>query len=169
MAVALEVAKELSDAGSWDEYATLPVLVEVSAGHPRFAPVDDDPLRLAFRRRWLQQLVGPDIGPEHVFLARVRGDSMTPGIHSGDIVLVERWYPPTEERPRRRPIEDGKVYLVQEKDGDGQTVKRLALAGSQLTVYADNPAYRPYHVDLEDTPAHRVILGRVRWVGHKED
>ena len=153
-----------------EQFSTLPVLVEVAAGQPRFAPSDkEDQLRLAFRTKWLQQLVGPTISERTAFLARVAGDSMVPAIRSGDIILVQRWWPPAQKNERRPPIDNGRIYLVNERDGDGQTVKRLALAERSLTVYADNPAFPPYSVDLEDVRLQDVVLGAVRWIGHKEE
>lgn len=152
-----------------EAFSTLPVLVEVAAGVPRFAPDDGEPLRLAFRTSWLQQLVGT-VDERYVYLARVKGDSMHPTIRDGNVILVQRWYPPPlEERARGVPwIENGAIYLLQEADGDGQTVKRLALADDHLTVYADNPAFAPYSIDLAERDARGVILGRARWIGQKE-
>lgn len=150
-----------------EEFSTLPVLVEVAAGVPRFAPDDGEPLRLAFRTSWLQQIVGT-VDERHVY--RVKGDSMHPTIRDSNVILVQRWYPPSaEDRARGVPwIENGAIYLLQEADGDGQTVKRLALADDHLTVYADNPAFAPYSIDLTERDARTVILGRVRWIGQKE-
>ncbi len=162
-------AGEVEQAG--EAYATVRMLAEVSAGVPRFVPMDQDPEspRLAFRRKWLEQLVGPDLSTKSVFVARVRGDSMSPTIRSGDTILVRRWWPPTPERPRETILEDGRVYLICDPDPDGGlTVKRLAMFGPMILVYGDNPAFRPYSIDLENHPLHRIVLGEVVWLGRRE-
>jgi phage repressor protein C with HTH and peptisase S24 domain len=152
---------------SGEDFQTVPVLLEVAAGVPRFAPLDpEEPLRLAFRLRWLQEIIGPTITERTAFLARVRGDSMYPTIRDRDVILVQRWRPP--ERETDPVVEDGRIYLVQEKDGDGHTVKRLTLVGHELVVYADNPDFPPYRVDLRERRIQRIVLGRVRWIGRKE-
>ena len=60
---------------------------------------------------------------------------------------------PTAEKPRKHLLVNGKIYLLIERDGDGLTLKWLALAGSTPMVCADNPAF-PLSVDLEDAPLH---------------
>lgn len=152
-----------------EEYATLRVSLRASAGQPRFEPADDDDaIRLAFRRQWLQKFTS-QIDDKHLYLAKVKGDSMSPTIRDGAMVLVQRWLGPTAEERERGGVglEEGGIYLLQ--DDDGHTVKRVALVDHSILLYADNPRYRPRHLDLEDIDVRHVILGRVLWVGQEAE
>lgn len=148
------------------EFVTVPISHGVAAGQPRFEPEHDEPTRLAFRRQWVQQFT-TTIDDRNVWLARITGDSMHPTIKDGGMVLVTRWLTP--EREDAPKIEDGKIYLLQSEDEDeGHTVKRLALVDHHVVVYADNPTFKPYKIDLESRDARQIILGRVRWIANEE-
>ncbi len=70
--------------------------------------------------------------PAATFFVRVSGDSMLPaGIHSGDLLVVDRSLQAT----------DGRVVIaVVEAE---LTVKRLRLAQDKIFLIADNPDYAP--------------------------
>jgi phage repressor protein C with HTH and peptisase S24 domain len=108
---------------------------------------------LAFRRDWLAKM---GVTPSSAVLVKVTGNSMQPGLHDGDLALVD-----TIEKP----IRSGHVYAV--TDIDAQTlVKRIdTLDGEGLLLRSDNPDYPPLARLGED--ANRVIIhGRVVWSGH---
>ena len=74
--------------------------------------------------------------PAATFFVKVRGDSMTgAGIHSGDILVVDRSEEPT----------DGKV-VVAALDGE-LTVKRIRFIGDKVLLVADSDGYSPIAVD----------------------
>jgi DNA polymerase V len=73
--------------------------------------------------------------PAATFFVRVSGDSMLPaGIHSGDLLVVDRSLQAT----------DGRVVIAV-VEGE-LTVKRLRLAQDKIFLIADNPDYAPIAV-----------------------
>lgn len=111
--------------------------------------------KLAFRRDWLRQkgLEATDLA-----VARIKGDSMSPTIREGALVLVDC------RRQHEKPKADG-IYVIQ-IDGD-LLAKRIQidLAGDgALYIKSDNPAYTDQHLDA--AAADRLwIVGRVIWAG----
>jgi DNA polymerase V len=70
--------------------------------------------------------------PAATFFLRVAGDSMVgAGIHSGDLLIVDRALEPTDRR-----------VVVAAVNGE-MLVKRLNIRGKRLTLIADNPNYPP--------------------------
>lgn len=123
-----------------------PVFLErVSAGFP--SPADD---YLDGKLDLNQYLVKH---PAATFFVRVTGDSMMKaGIHSGDLLIVDR----SEE-----PV-DGKVVIAV-LDGD-LTVKRLQCRDGKVRLLAENDDYQP--IDVEGEQAFE-IWGVVTHVIHK--
>lgn len=84
--------------------------------------------------------------PQGSLLLPVRGDSMRgAGIHSGDLLLVER-----DPLPR-----DGAIVVAWL--GDGFTVKRLRQRNGRWWLEAAHPAFSPWPLDQPDS----VLWGRV--------
>lgn len=91
--------------------------------------------------------------------------SMTPTLHPGDIVLVDRddWGKDGYNPP-------GNIFLVREpgQDGGGM-VKRVSIDGrneeTTVTFYSDNKEYRPstYLLNRYDGDIRAAIVGRVVW------
>lgn len=90
--------------------------------------------------------------PSSTFMVRAVGDSMIgAGIHSGDVLVVDRAITPT----------NGKVVIAA-VDGE-LTVKRLEIHKDHLSLMAENPKYPPIHVsEAQDA----VIWGVVTNVIH---
>jgi phage repressor protein C with HTH and peptisase S24 domain len=108
---------------------------------------------MAFRRDWLAKM---GVTPAESVLVKVVGDSMQPGLHDGDLALVDT---------AKKAIRSGQIYAV--TDIDAQTlVKRIdTLGGEGLLLRSDNPDFAPIIRQGED--ANRVIIhGRVVWSGH---
>lgn len=80
------------------------------------------------------------------------GDSMTPTITSGHIILLSPW--------RESYLEWGKIYLVITRQGH-RSVKRLFPADTDdsVTCKSDNPAYPPYQVRREDITRLYLVHG----------
>lgn len=77
--------------------------------------------------------------PAATFFVRVTGNSMTgAGIHSGDLLIVDRSLEPT----------DGHVVVV--LDGE-LTVKRLQQGNGTSRLLAENPLYRPIEITEQQT------------------
>lgn len=91
--------------------------------------------------------------PAATFFVRVSGDSMIgAGIHSGDILLVDR----------SLQVTDNKIVIAY-INGEF-TVKRILLRNNTCTLIAENPDYKP----IEITPEMNFeIWGVVTYVIHQ--
>ena len=107
-------------------------MVSVSAGMP--TPAEDYiEGRLDLNRHLIKH-------PTTTFFVRVAGDSMRDaGIHSGDILVVDRSLEPNDAN-----------IVIAVVDGE-LTVKRIAHRDGQIILLPDNPAYEPLEIrpDME--------------------
>ncbi len=152
-----------------EEYVFLPLLESrVTAGPDGEIFYEGVADYYPFKRWWIERLVGRS--PERqkrLVLFRVRGDSMSPTINPGEVVLVD-----TSESERLE-IKNGKIYLVRQPDG-GLSIKRLFLSEKggklRLVYFSDNPNYEPFEVEVDpDRDLKYYVLGRIRWVGREID
>ena len=108
--------------------------------------------KLAFRRDWLDRM---GVDPAQAVLVQVSGDSMTPGLHDGDLALIDR---------RRNKVRNGHVYALTDTDGSTR-VKRIDLLPEGLILRSDAPSYQSEFRRSDD--ADRIqIIGQVVWSGH---
>lgn len=108
--------------------------------------------KLAFRRDWLDRM---GVDPTQAVLVQVSGDSMTPGLHDGDLALIDR---------RRNKVRNGHVYALTDTDGSTR-VKRVDLLPEGLILRSDAPSYQSEFRRSDE--ANRVnIIGEVVWSGH---
>jgi phage repressor protein C with HTH and peptisase S24 domain len=108
---------------------------------------------LAFRRDWLTKL---GVSANSVVLVKVIGNSMQPGLHDGDLALVDT---------TKTTIRSGNVYAL--TDIDAQTlVKRIETVPDHgIILRSDNSDFAPLHrfgVDANSVAIH----GQVIWSGH---
>lgn len=103
-----------------------------------------------FQRSWIRQKLRSD--PATLRIMHVEGDSMTPTLHSGDIVLVDM--------ARRSPTPPG-IFVLH--DGMGLVAKRLEYIPNsdppRIRIISDNPLYSPYEGLAEEINT----VGRIRW------
>lgn len=133
------------------EYAYIPRIdARLGAGNVYEMVTEDVKGLYAFRRDWLAKKGSI----RNLRLVNVYGDSMSPTLEDGDIVLVDL---------SRKEIIPGAIYAV--RLGSGLLVKRLhpSLPKGKVRVISDNPAYGPMEVDLSD-PDFEVV-GKVLWAG----
>lgn len=105
---------------------------------------------LAFRREWLHR---EGLKAGKLALIEATGDSMSPTINKGDLVLVAL---------DQVDGNDG-VYVL--RRGNALRVKRLQhMSDGRLKVMSDNPAYEPELIE-PDRVQNIQVLGRVCWVG----
>lgn len=125
---------------------SLPIaMTSVPAGFP--SPADDYMDKKLDLNEYLIQ------HPAATFFVRVKGESMIQaGIHSGDILIVNRAIEP----------EDGKVVIAA-IDGE-LTVKRILKRDGKLYLAAENPDYNLIEVNPEQS---FMIWGVVTYVIHK--
>lgn len=117
--------------------------------------------QLSFRHDWLTKV---GVSPKDASMARVSGDSMAPGIQSGDLVLIDTTKTTV---PIRRRLKGSKVAPIFAFVQDGEArVKRIERPDAQLLVLmSDNPAY-PTELVTDPLPESITILGQVVWSGH---
>jgi repressor LexA len=94
--------------------------------------------------------------PESYFYLVVKGDSMEPRIHNGDLALV-----------RRQPVlDDGDLGVVVYGDGEG-TLKRFLRKGNAVVLQPFNSAYEPIVLSGDDLDnlyiAGKVVETKARW------
>lgn len=132
------------------DYVLLPKRPESAAAGAESPPPVGEAEFIAFRRDWIRSELG--IEPDHLAMETAVGESMTPNIQDGDLLLVDT----TEDR-----IRSFGVYVV-EIAGE-RLVKRVQpkLDGS-LTLISDNAVYEPEHVTPAQAGAVQVV-GRVLW------
>jgi phage repressor protein C with HTH and peptisase S24 domain len=98
----------------------------------------------------------PNELPERRYVAmRVSGDSMTPLLHSDDVVLIDL---------DNNDTTAGAIIVARNTD-DGYVVKQVtANDGFDIVLGSLNPAYAPMRI----TSSSGVVLGRVvlRWCEH---
>ncbi|MDR1710020.1 MAG: hypothetical protein LBS70_09920 [Candidatus Accumulibacter sp.] len=125
--------------------------VQASAGHGSVIYDESIVDRLAFKREWIQHL---GLDPSQLALIDVRGDSMSPTIDSGDILLLDT---------RNDQAKSEGVYVI--NLNGALLVKRLRIRISgAIEIVSDNPQYGSETISKEEL-AGLIIVGRVVWHG----
>ncbi|WP_439526216.1 S24 family peptidase [Roseovarius mucosus] len=108
---------------------------------------------LAFRQDWLRER---GISPAQACLLTVAGDSMSPTLHDGDLVMIDE---------RRTTVRNRHVYAFVDIDGSAR-VKRVELVPGQLIILtSDNPAH-PTETRTGPDMNRLRILGEIVWSAH---
>ena len=139
-------------------YVQIPLLdIRASAGNGAVVEHEQVVDALAFKRDWVSNTLGA--AREDLYLINVQGESMTPTLHPGDVILVDR-------RSANNVTTDG-VYVL--RMGESLLVKRIQrLPGQTLRITSDNPAYSPFEIKMEDAANDDMaIVGRVVWSGRR--
>ncbi|MDO8769565.1 MAG: S24 family peptidase [Burkholderiaceae bacterium] len=109
---------------------------------------------LAFKRSWVMESLGLD--PKHLALIDVGGDSMSPTIDNGDLILLDT--------RKGRPKSEG-VYVINLHGA--LLVKRIRMKlNGVIEVCSDNPRYQTETVTSEEA-GRLTMVGRVVWHGRK--
>ena len=118
------------------ELRVIPVISRAAAGDPaRFTDGDYPP---GFADEYVQ--TPTDVSDPNAFGLRIRGDSMLPTYHEGDVVIVS---PNT-------PLATGLRVVAKIRNGE-ITCKTLAAAGNDsITLASENPSYDPIILPRED-------------------
>lgn len=107
-----------------------------------------------FRRAWIRDSL--KAAPSLLRVMTVQGDSMTPTLNDGDVILVDM--------NQRNPIPPG-VFVLH--DGMGLVAKRLEHVPMsdppRVRIISDNHQYSPYECTADEVN----IIGRVRWYGRE--
>lgn len=121
----------------------IPVLGDVAAGVPIEAieryPDDDD--------NW-EQLDEEMLNDGYEYFAlRIKGDSMSPRMQNGDVVIVRK----------QNDIETDEIAVVK-VDGEDATVKKVRLTDDGIWLLPSNPAYEPMYYSRNEEIS---VLGKV--------
>ena len=103
-----------------------------------------------FQKKWIKKDLKSE--PGNLRIMHVEGDSMTPTLHDGDIVLVDT--------ARKIPTPPG-IFVLH--DGMGLVAKRLEHIPQsdppRVRIISDNSFYQPYECTADEVN----IIGRIRW------
>ena len=109
-------------------------------------------LREIEQSTFCERIYIPNISESNLFMIHVEGDSMTPTISNGDLILLKKQDAPS--------IHWGNVYVVDTLDG--LAVKRIfqhTKHKSKYILVSDNEVYPPYEVALNDIKAIWRVTG----------
>lgn len=117
---------------------------------------------MAFRQDWLRKI---NVKPENALMARVTGDSMYPGIQSGDLVMIDKTRVDVPKRtPTRKPPQLPIFAFIQDEQARVKRLERL-VKERLLILYSDNKDVPPEVIG--ESNFHTLnILGQVVWSGH---
>ena len=105
-----------------------------------------------FPKVWVQQIT--HASPAHLTWTRGRGDSMSPTIEDGDLILLDRSQTRVEEQDAMW------AFAI----GDINAIKRLRVKGDRYQIFSDNPNVLP-----DEEPQDFVrIVARVVFVGRRK-
>jgi phage repressor protein C with HTH and peptisase S24 domain len=136
----------------WRQFVLLPHRPEAAAAGSVTPPNPSGSEWMALRHDWVRATCG--IEPSDVLLEMATGDSMTPTIRDGNLLLVDT----TEQAFRNFGI------YVLEINGQ-RLVKRVQRKhDGSLVLISDNTAYHPDSVD-KTAADNVVVVGRVVWSG----
>lgn len=151
----LAATEQMKQAIHAEDYRAIPIVEgSVAAGAARVVSEQIEGFAVVYQ---------PSLGNRTNLVAvRVSGDSMSPILTDGSMVIVDRG---------DRRIRPGMAFLVR-VDG-GVTVKFLELDGQDLVLIAENRAYRDQRVRLEagqESPVCGVVVWSWRaWAATEDD
>ena len=148
-----------------EEYAHVPLhAASLSAGNGEINSEDVIVDHLAFKREWLRRIGVP---PASAVLARVshgeRGESMSPTIAPGDMVLIDTSRRVVPSRAQLRASKRAPIYAL--NSAEGARVKRLSQVDNLIVLLSDNPEFPPEFLG-KDRWSEIDIIGKVVWWGH---
>lgn len=104
-----------------------------------------------FPQAWLEKITRTP--PSLLFFASGRGDSMTPTISDGDMVLIDRSQRAVREQDAMWALTVGEIAMI----------KRVRVHGNRIELLSDNDRVPPYDAVQEELN----VVGRVIFVGRR--
>jgi len=155
MAPAISATDSQSDAVDWSAYIQVPHYdICASAGNGSVVHDENVVDHLVFKRDWVVRGMGLD--PKALALIDVRGDSMSPTINDGDLILLDT---------RRGQQTTEGIYAINLAGGLLVKRIRLRLSGA-VEVISDNERYGMETIS-GDQLLQLHIVGRVVWQGRR--
>lgn len=147
-----------------EDYESVPLVdAELSAGPGSVNYEDMVVADLMFRRDWLRRL---GVKSEDARLARVRGESMLPLLHDGDLVLIDTSNRTIPLRPRK-PGRPAKISLFAVLDDGEARVKRIEHSTEgRFILHSENSAYFPPEIREPMASDSFRVIGKVLWCAH---
>lgn len=109
---------------------------------------------VSFKEDWVRNYLR--VPRQNLALLDVKGDSMSPTMNDGDLILVDL---------RSSRLEDSAIYVIQ--FDDALLVKRIQRRfDGTVVIISDNPVYEP-EIILKERAESLRIVGRVIWTGKK--
>ncbi len=136
-----------------NDWIYLPLFdVAAGAGYGTFVEGEEEIVEevIGFSQSWIRRRFLTS--PEGLGLIHVRGESMEPTLRSGDIILVDSKV--------KEPREGISVLRL---DGTVLVKRVMVRPGKKLEIISDNPAYKPFEIDMRDPPEDFALIGRVLW------
>jgi phage repressor protein C with HTH and peptisase S24 domain len=154
-APALKTARRMPAYKLADEFVYV-AKYEVTASAGNGAVIHDEAVvdHLAFKRSWIAQTLGLD--PLHLALIDARGDSMSPTIESGDLLLLDT---------RKCGAKSEGIYVINLSGALLVKRLRMKLSGT-VEVMSDNPKYSSESISGSELD-RLILVGRVVWHGRK--
>ena len=130
--------------------------VEVSAGNGSLVWDETPGSALAFQRQWIQSL---RTEASALALMRVRGESMEPVLHAGDVVMIDR---------SQRQVQRDGMYVLR-LDGAVLLKWLQVLPEGAVRVASENrERFPPFELSAaQASSAGFEVIGRVRWWAHR--
>lgn len=128
--------------------------IEVGAGPGRVVQNEQIVDFVSFKEEWVRNFLR--VPRKDLSLLTVKGDSMSPTLNDGDMILVDL---------RSQRIEDSAIYVLE--FDDALLVKRIQrkLDGS-VVIKSDNQLYDEEIIQKDRVGALRIV-GRVVWIGRR--
>jgi len=132
-----------------DAFALVPLYdVRAAAGHGALADDREPPEHWAFSRAWIARSLG--VPASRLILVTLAGDSMTPDLHDGDVVMVDRGDVEVLREGVYVFYLEGHIY-----------VKRLQLLNDQLSIISSNGDFPQRKVSAVQENSTFRLIGRV--------
>lgn len=128
--------------------------VQVSLGSGALVDSEQIVEHLAFKTIWLKKEM--NLEPGKLALISTIGDSMSPTIRDGDLLLVDM---------RQRQIGDDAIYIIR-RDSYLVAKRFQRLFDGTVSIKSDNPIYKE-EVVPRDAVKELSLIGRVVWIGRK--
>jgi phage repressor protein C with HTH and peptisase S24 domain len=136
----------------YSQFVFVPVYdVNVEGGPGALNGNDSIVEEVAFRTDWVKEKT---LDPKKLAIVRVIGDSMSPTLVSGDMVMLDT---------RTSKSRENAIYAI-EVNGFVRIKRLMPKIDGSIVVSSDNPTYPPEFVSASEADRLRVI-GRAVWVG----